>query len=479
MVTPKSEPQLIIVFGKSGAGKTFIDQQISKSMGFHFYDGDSDLTQEVKDAISANKPFTPEMRDRLYSHLVNKTKELLASNNNIVFSQALFKNEHRKLFFKNFPKAKFVWVDTENDVIAKRLKSREGHISSLEYAEKINPNFEAPVSALPVTMFANNDEGLQNLANFLQTSELNTLTPQYTVERYRSYLADGAKEKINAGVSLVTCPKESLVSIQHIPDFVPSLDLYAYKPNSKGASFQPVYIYLPASFVGMNPDIFSVVCKKICALSQKPVVAFKYPLSPEASLSAQISTTTKAYEKLLTDDGALGLSIDKHQIALGGYSSGGYLALHIAKNLLTKNIPSPTKLLLPFPVLDVSDKIEGNAKDPIVKKPFIDWLFFQPFVNESQPIGSFSLLSQDFTNFPSMTIITSNWDYSLGHVRRLKELNAKAEICNMGDSGHADFWYDPEGRALTCLAQTLACMGTPNVPKQRANARFKCEPKAN
>jgi replication-associated recombination protein RarA len=74
MSVPESEPQLIIVFGKSGAGKTFIGQQIGKSMGFHFYDGDSDLTQEVKEAISANEPFTPEMRDRLYGHLVNKNK---------------------------------------------------------------------------------------------------------------------------------------------------------------------------------------------------------------------------------------------------------------------------------------------------------------------------------------------------------------------------------------------------------------------
>ena len=118
---PKS--QLIIIFGKSGAGKTFIGKQISKNMGFHFYDGDSDLTQEVKDAINANQPFTPEMRDRLYGHLVNRTKELLASNENVVLSQALFKNEHRILFFKNFPNAKFVWVDTDNQVIAKRLKT--------------------------------------------------------------------------------------------------------------------------------------------------------------------------------------------------------------------------------------------------------------------------------------------------------------------------------------------------------------------
>ncbi|MDD3028898.1 MAG: alpha/beta hydrolase fold domain-containing protein [Alphaproteobacteria bacterium] len=446
MSAPVPTPQIIIVFGPSGSGKTFVGQQIGKSMGFHFYDGDSDLTQDVKDALVAGQPVTTEMRVRLYSHFVEKTKKLLASEENVVFAQTLPKDSDRQIFLKAFPAATFVWVDATDHVIAKRRQTEAA----------LRAVFEEPDSSFPYTRFVNDADGIRNLARFLRTSALRTLTPQYTVERYRSFLADGAKGKIDEGAGLLPCPQEERVSTQHIPDFVPSLDLYLYKPNFETQAPQPIYIYLPASFVGMNAAIFGVICKKLCALSGRPIAAFKYPLSPEASLSTQINATTKAYEKLVGDGRALGLNIDTSNIALGGYSSGGYLALHVTKNVLTKNIPTPTKLLLPFPALDVGDAIEGNPKDPIVNKSFIDWLFFQPFVNETQPIRSFSLLHQDFTAFPPMTIITSNWDYSLGHVMRLKELNPKAEIRNVGDSGHADFWYDPKGKALALLAQILS-----------------------
>ncbi|MGE0109858.1 MAG: hypothetical protein AB7S81_08905, partial [Bdellovibrionales bacterium] len=97
-----------------------------------------------------------------------------------------------------------------------------------------------------------------------------------------------------------------------------------------------------------------------------------------------------------------------------------------------------------------------NDKDPVVEASLIEWLFAQLFINEKQSENTFSLLRQDFTNFPPMTVLTSNSDYLANHAAYLKKQNPKAELYNLGDISHTDFWYDPKGRMLAKMANILA-----------------------
>ena len=49
---------LIILFGLAGDGKTYVGKIFEKYFNYYFYDGDNDLTEEMKEAIKTKTVFT-------------------------------------------------------------------------------------------------------------------------------------------------------------------------------------------------------------------------------------------------------------------------------------------------------------------------------------------------------------------------------------------------------------------------------------
>lgn len=135
--------QLFIIFGKSGAGKNYIGEMIALHLGYYFYDADQDLTEEMLDAIKNQHFFTDEMRARYFEKVKQKIEALLRIHPKIVVTQGLFKNQNRHHLIQVFPFAQFIWIDTDDRVIAARVSERN-NIVTLEYAQKINRFFEVP-----------------------------------------------------------------------------------------------------------------------------------------------------------------------------------------------------------------------------------------------------------------------------------------------------------------------------------------------
>ena len=60
----------LYLFGLPAAGKNYVGQVLADEFGYTFYDGDLDLTDELRDAVRDGRPFTDPMRDRFYDALV-------------------------------------------------------------------------------------------------------------------------------------------------------------------------------------------------------------------------------------------------------------------------------------------------------------------------------------------------------------------------------------------------------------------------
>ncbi len=60
---------LLIVFGLPGAGKTYVGKLLKDEFGFYFYDGDRDLTDEMRQALKEKKLFNDSMRDVFFQQL--------------------------------------------------------------------------------------------------------------------------------------------------------------------------------------------------------------------------------------------------------------------------------------------------------------------------------------------------------------------------------------------------------------------------
>ncbi len=76
---------LIYLFGLPAAGKNYVGEVLAEEFGYTFYDGDLDLTPEMRDAVREGRPFTEVMRDRFYAVLVGRLAALRPAHPDLAF----------------------------------------------------------------------------------------------------------------------------------------------------------------------------------------------------------------------------------------------------------------------------------------------------------------------------------------------------------------------------------------------------------
>lgn len=153
-MTQAEYPEFIYLFGLPAAGKNFAGRVLEEEFGYTFYDGDNDLTQEMRDAVRDGRPFTDPMRDRYYALLADRIAVLRDRHPRLAFCQATFKEKHRELMWARYPDVVFVLVEATPAVRVSRL-ARGGNPVTVDYAQRIDSLFEQP--SQPHFVIANND----------------------------------------------------------------------------------------------------------------------------------------------------------------------------------------------------------------------------------------------------------------------------------------------------------------------------------
>lgn len=144
---------LIVLFGLSGSGKNFVGDILQNHFGFHFWDADDALPLDMQESIKNKQAFTQDMRDRFTRIIIQTIGELQKTHQDLVISQALYKEINRKQIHDVFKEAHFVHIEASLETITARLKQRNSTIDEA-YARKISVNFEAP--SLPHVKITNN-----------------------------------------------------------------------------------------------------------------------------------------------------------------------------------------------------------------------------------------------------------------------------------------------------------------------------------
>lgn len=152
---------LIILFGLPGAGKTFVGNIFEKYFDYYFYDGDKDLTEEMKEAIKVQRVFTDQMRDIFFQKLTKNIQKLKSRHKKLVVAQTFIKEKYRIAFIKKIKDAKFILIETKNSLREKRLARRTDYPLEMEYARKMSVNFDKPAIAHLVIM--NNNDGVEDI----------------------------------------------------------------------------------------------------------------------------------------------------------------------------------------------------------------------------------------------------------------------------------------------------------------------------
>ena len=159
---------VLLLFGKSGAGKSFAGDILAELCGWYVYHADADITDEMKAALNENRAFTNDMRDRYFQIVAEKILDLRRDHRCIVVTQAVYKKQHRDYLLSNIPDLEVVCVQSTEDLISERLSKREGGISSAS-ARALSNDFEAPEEG--VKTIKNNGSKLDVIRQFVDIAE--------------------------------------------------------------------------------------------------------------------------------------------------------------------------------------------------------------------------------------------------------------------------------------------------------------------
>ena len=152
---------LIILFGLPGTGKTYVGKIFEKYFDYYFFDGDRDLTKEMKEAIKVQRVFTNRMRDVFFKKLIGNIQELTKKHKKLVIAQTFIKEKYRTDLLKKIPKTKFVLVKTKKSIREKRLQERVNYPLDLEYARIMETNFEEPI--IDHSTIINDEDGEEDI----------------------------------------------------------------------------------------------------------------------------------------------------------------------------------------------------------------------------------------------------------------------------------------------------------------------------
>ena len=141
---------IIILFGLSGSGKSYIGNLIAENFGFLHLDGDQFLTSEMLTAIEKMQVFTQAQVDYYTDLLINKVQEYHQVSSKIVISQGLYRAKNRLEISNRLSNIdEVVFVQVNSVLREERIKNRDNLISK-DYAKRIELNFEEMKNALQI-----------------------------------------------------------------------------------------------------------------------------------------------------------------------------------------------------------------------------------------------------------------------------------------------------------------------------------------
>lgn len=126
-MTKNAKPQLLLILGVSGSGKTSLAKSLSARTGFVFIDADDFHSEGAKRQMTAGKPLSDEMRLPWLQRITEHLQQRYIANESCVLAVSGLKVWHRKMLFDNDFYTRGYWLRGDFSLIQQRLGQREEH----------------------------------------------------------------------------------------------------------------------------------------------------------------------------------------------------------------------------------------------------------------------------------------------------------------------------------------------------------------
>ncbi len=139
-------PNLYVVMGVTGSGKSTVGATLAHSLGVDFVEGDDYHPIENVRRMASGIPLTDEDRADWLMTLAELIRKAKDSNKGIVLACSALKLSYRDVLRGAAPELRFVFLKGSESLIAKRVAARRGHFMPASLLESQLSILEEPAA---------------------------------------------------------------------------------------------------------------------------------------------------------------------------------------------------------------------------------------------------------------------------------------------------------------------------------------------
>jgi gluconokinase len=169
------EPDIVVVMGVAGSGKTTVAKGIAVSMNWLFAEGDAFHPEANVEKMHSGVPLTDEDRWPWLQAIADEIDRLSATGERAVIACSALKRAYRDILVHGRDDIQMVFLDGTQDLIADRLAARKGHFMPPDLLASQFRTLERPgANERPITVSI--DAPVERIVDDI-VSQLNLVSP--------------------------------------------------------------------------------------------------------------------------------------------------------------------------------------------------------------------------------------------------------------------------------------------------------------
>jgi gluconokinase len=144
---------IVVVMGVVGSGKTTVGKLLAEQLGWEFADADDFHSPANVEKIRSGIPLTDADRQPWLDSLRDAIVKWIGTGRNVALACSALKRAYRQHLDAG-SQVKFVYLKGSAELIAQRLRARQGHFANEQILASQFADLEEPESALTVSIAA-------------------------------------------------------------------------------------------------------------------------------------------------------------------------------------------------------------------------------------------------------------------------------------------------------------------------------------
>lgn len=153
-----STPQVVVVMGVAGSGKTTVGRLLAEELGWSFFDGDDYHPPANVAKMAGGQPLTDADRAAWLDALRTLIDDCLARSESAVVACSALRAAYRQRLGTDRPALHLVYLEGDFETIRARLAARRGHFFDPRLLASQFATLEPPTDALTIPITHPPDE---------------------------------------------------------------------------------------------------------------------------------------------------------------------------------------------------------------------------------------------------------------------------------------------------------------------------------